>query len=58
MSWRVAERMTIYHESGMYALSPTLTRTPLHPGRAHLSDRRHPLGGAARLCCQGFTTRG
>ena len=28
MSWQVVDRMTIYHESGMYALSPTVTRTP------------------------------
>lgn len=28
MSWKVVEHMTIYRESGMYALSPTVTRTP------------------------------
>jgi hypothetical protein len=28
MGWRVVDRMTIYHESGMYALSPTVTRIP------------------------------
>ena len=28
MSWRVSNRFTIYHERGMYALSPTVTRTP------------------------------
>ena len=28
MSWKVVERMTIYHESGMYALSPNVVRTP------------------------------
>ena len=28
MSWRVTDRFTIYHEQGMYALSPTVTRTP------------------------------
>ena len=51
MSWRVVERMTIYREVGMYALSPTLTRTPggdllvtfqraPHVGYAH---HEHPL---------------
>ena len=28
MSWRVVDRMTIYHELGMYALSPNVVRTP------------------------------
>ena len=28
MSWKVVEHMTIYHELGMYALSPTVTRLP------------------------------
>ena len=28
MNWHVVHRMTIYRETGMYALSPTLTRTP------------------------------
>ena len=51
MSWQVVDRMTIYHESGMYALSPTVTRTPsgsllvtfqraTHLGYSH---HEHPL---------------
>ena len=28
MSWEVVERMTIYHEEGMYALAPNVVRTP------------------------------
>ena len=28
MSWQVAERVTVYQEAGMYALAPTVTRTP------------------------------
>ena len=28
MSWRVVDRVTVYHEAGMYALAPTVTRTP------------------------------
>lgn len=51
MSWQVVERMTIYHEPGMYALSPTVTRTPTgsllvtfqratHLGYSH---HEHPL---------------
>ena len=51
MSWQVVDRMTIYHETGMYALSPTVTRTPssgllvtfqraTHLGYSH---HEHPL---------------
>ena len=51
MGWQVVDRMTIYHESGMYALSPTVTRTPsgsllvtfqraTHLGYSH---HEHPL---------------
>ena len=51
MSWKVVDRMTIYHEEGMYALSPTVTRTPTgdllvtfqratHLGHPH---HEHPL---------------
>ena len=51
MSWQVVERMTIYHETGMYALSPTVTRTSVgsllvtfqratHLGYSH---HEHPL---------------
>lgn len=51
MSWKVVEHMTIYHELGMYALSPTVTRLPSgnllvtfqrapHLGYAH---HQHPL---------------
>ena len=51
MSWQVVDRMTIYHEPGMYALSPTVTRTPAgsllvtfqratHLGYSH---HEHPL---------------
>ena len=28
MSWKVVDRMTIYHETGMYALCPNVVRTP------------------------------
>ena len=28
MSWEVVERMTIYHDEGMYALAPNVVRTP------------------------------
>ena len=28
MSWKVVDRMTIYHEEGMYALCPNIVRTP------------------------------
>ncbi len=28
MSWKVVDRMTIYHEIGMYALCPNVVRTP------------------------------
>lgn len=51
MSWQVVDRVTIYHEPGMYALSPTVTRTPsngllvtfqraTHLGYSH---HEHPL---------------
>ena len=68
MSWRVAERMTIYHEPGMYALSPTLTRTPSgdllvtfqrapHLGYSH---HEHPLFNvqACRSSDEGQTWSG
>lgn len=28
MSWEVVHRLTVYHETGMYALSPNVVRTP------------------------------
>ena len=68
MSWRPVERMTIYHEPGMYALSPTVTRTPSgdllvtfqrapHLGYAH---HGHPLFNvqACRSADEGRTWNG
>ena len=68
MSWQVVDRMTIYHESGMYALSPTVTRTPsgsllvtfqraTHLGYSH---HEHPLFNvqACRSEDEGHTWNG
>ncbi len=48
MSWRVADRMTIYHDPGMYALSPCLNRTP--SGDLLVTFQRAPHLGYAHHC--------
>ena len=45
MSWKVVEHLTIYYESGMYALSPTVTRLP--SGNLRVTFQRAPHLGYA-----------
>ena len=45
MSWEVVERMTIYHEEGMYALAPNVVRTPSGDLMVFFQRAPHLVGG-------------
>ena len=48
MSWEVVDRVTIYHETGMYALCPNVVRTPC--GDLMVFFQRAPHLGSPHHC--------